>query len=269
MKELVIKHFDHGASQYSRHAVIQKEIALKLLNDTVNCVSNTQKNTDSGSNYLFKRCLDLGCGPGVNYSELKQYAEYVVGADLSPVMVEEALKLNIPGTESFVADMEQLQSVPKITGYTYDFIFSSLAMQWCNITTVLNQITGIKKYREYQTVALSLPLCGTLPELRSALKNIGAGDRTYQFTDFEHVCTAAKKILGSNINVSKHTFTDKHSNIKSYLEAIRSIGANTTSQHHSLSKSQYRDLMLYLQGQLTEHGYLSHTYPVVFIYGTI
>ena len=57
MKELVIKHFDHGASQYSRHALIQKEIALKLLKDTVRCVSDTQKNTDSDSNFLLRDAL--------------------------------------------------------------------------------------------------------------------------------------------------------------------------------------------------------------------
>ena len=90
-----------------------------------------------------------------------------------------------------------------------------------------------------------------------------------KFASAEKTAETAHRAFGKNIYTERLIFTDRHYDIKSYLGAIRDIGANTTSQPNTLSKSQYKELMIYLQKHLTAQGYLSHTYPVIFIYGTI
>ena len=264
MKELIKKHFDHGASGYAEQALVQKRIATELLRETVGYVTEKGLLSPSSDGTLFERCLDLGCGPGINYPELKLYAKRITGIDLSPKMIAKAADLGIPGTESLVADMERL-SLPD----RYDFIYSSLAMQWCNTPEVMMSLNDLKTAERKCTVAISLPGSGTLKELRNALETVGAGNRTCMFSDFAETEEAAHKAFGKGISVHERIFTDRHHDIKSYLGAIKDIGANTTSQPKPMSKSQYSELMIYLQKRLEAEGYLSHTYPVVFIYGVI
>ena len=262
MKELIRKHFDHGAQKYVGHALIQKIIALELLQKAV--THKTRGFSLKVPEILFNRCLDLGCGPGINYPELKQYAGSITGIDLSPLMIAEAKNLKISGTESLVADMENLNLPHK-----YDFIYSSLAMQWCSVERVLGRINMLKTADGTCTIAISLPTEGTLPELREAFAAVGISDRTVKFASAEKTAETAHRAFGKNIYTERLIFTDRHYDIKSYLVAIRDIGANTTSQPNTLSKSQYKELMIYLQKRLAAQGYLSHTYPVIFIYGTI
>ena len=264
MKDLVKKHFDRGASGYSGHAAVQKRIASELLKETVEYVTGKGLVSPMPDGCLFSRCLDLGCGPGINYPELKRYSQSITGIDISPKMIEEASRLEIPGTESLVADMERLSLPGK-----YDFIYSSLAMQWCNAPEVMMNLNDLKTADRNCTVAVSVPAAGTLKELREALEAVGAGNRTRMFPGFAETEEAAYKAFGKNISVRERIFTDRHQDIKSYLGAIKDIGANTASQPKTMSKSQYTELMLYLQKRLTAGGYLCHTYPVVFIYGVI
>lgn len=262
MKELIRKHFDHGAHKYVGHAVIQKTIALELLHKAV--IHKTGGIRLKNPEILFNRCLDLGCGPGINYPELRQYAGSITGIDFSPLMIAEARNLRISGTESLIADMEHL-SLP----LKYDFIYSSLAMQWCSIERVFERINLLKTTDGTCTVAISLPTEGTLPELSEAFAAVGISDRTVNFASADKTAETAHQALGKDIYTERRIFTDRHYDIKSYLGAIRDIGANTSSQPQTLSKSQYTELMVYLQKRLTAQGCLSHTYPVIFIYGTI
>ena len=92
MNNSIITHFNRGASHYSDTARIQKRIALHLLDLVMQDLYSGRSFPADIQKKTFKSCLDLGCGPGVNFAELIQIADKVTGIDIAEEMIAKALQ---------------------------------------------------------------------------------------------------------------------------------------------------------------------------------
>jgi malonyl-CoA O-methyltransferase len=241
--------FNKAASNYSSLAKIQRIIANNLIKRIP---------------YNFTSGLDIGCGPGVNFTDLLQHTNSLVGIDLAKEMVNIANSLNISNTKTIEGNAEHTPFKNK----EFDLIFSSLALQWCCFDKAINEILRIGKSHCF--IALSIPLEGTLAELNATFHNIGLGTRINSFTNLDGIKKVLIKLQQNNINIEEYTYIDKFSNIPSYLASIRSIGANCTqNQEQLITKSQYQKLMHSLENQLIQNETLIHTYKIAYIMGYI
>lgn len=268
MNNSIVSHFNRGALHYSDTARIQKKIALYLMNLVMQDLYSCKSVPAYIPEKPFKSCLDLGCGPGVNFAELMQIAGKVTGIDIAEEMIAKASELGISGTRALKGNMEN-------TGLygTFDLIYSSLAIQWCNLETALNEIRRLitegKNTHKHVCVGISLPVSGTLQELRQAFRTIKGKERINRFFSPEEIKEKVDRIFFNGLKIAVDNFTDSYNDIRNYLGSIRNIGANCTHLHQPLTRSEYNDLIEYLTDELFKRGKLTNTYSIAFIYGTI
>lgn len=268
MNNSIITHFNRGASHYSDTARIQKRIALHLLDLVMRDLYSCRSFTADIKEKPFKSCLDLGCGPGMNFKELIQIAGEVTGIDIADEMIARASELGIAGTGAIKGNMENTGLDGK-----FDLIYSSLAIQWCNLEIALNEIRRLinegKITHKRVCVGISLPVSGTLQELRQAFRTIKGKERINRFFSPEEIKEKVDRIFFNGLKIAVDNFTDSYNDIRNYLGSIRNIGANCTTIHQPLTRSEYNDLIEYLTDELYERGKLTNTYSIAFIYGTI
>lgn len=259
--------FSRGASCYSQIAKIQHQIAMDLL---------------SVVPLNFEKCLDIGCGPGVNFKELVTKANSVLGIDISEGMVDKANELSIPSCSAIVGNIEDT----KFEANSFDLIFSSYALQWCNLTLAFAEIKRISTKNTF--IAISIPVNGTLTELKEIMNEANIPNRINNFQTEKELSANVLSILGNNCQIIIKDYQDIHFSVKTYLASIRAIGANTkleqsakntptlnkesyTEEHISintptpLSKTSYLHLMKILNEKLQKDGKLIHTYRTAFI----
>ena len=268
MNNSIITHFNRGASHYSDTARIQKRIALHLLDLVMQDLYSGRSFPADIQKKTFKSCLDLGCGPGVNFAELIQIADKVTGIDIAEEMIAKASKLDIAGTTAVNGNIENTE----LDG-TFDLIYSSLAMQWCNLETAFNEIKRLttegKNTHRNVCLGISIPVSGTLQELRQAFRTIKGKERINSFFSPDDIKEKVNRCIFNGLKVTIDNFTDSYTDISNYLGSIRNIGANCTTIHQPLTRSEYNDLIEYLTDELYERGKLTNTYSIAFIYGTI
>ncbi len=246
MQKEVATHFSKAALTYQHHAHIQQCIAQDLL-------------ALIPQQYTF--ALDLGCGPGTNFTGLRLCAQQVLGIDIAPAMVQQANAQNIAHCQAILGNMEEL---PKNLAPA-DLIFSSMAMQWCNILKVLQEFKTIATPHAF--VALAIPVTGCLQELHNIFTLLELPSRINNFMPASVLqATVNDGLPHHNLAFTVRTYQDQHTTVATYLAAIRAIGANTTTHKTKpLTKTQYQQLMQQLQQQSS----FTHTYQIAFIYGTI
>lgn len=259
--------FSRGASCYSQIAKIQHQIATDLL---------------SVVPFNFEKCLDIGCGPGVNFKELKTKSSSVLGIDISEGMVDKANELSIPSCSAIISNIE----ATKFEDQTFDLIFSSYALQWCNLSSALSEIKRISTKDAF--IAISIPINGTLFEFKEIMNEVNIPNRINSFPTEDELSANILAIFGNNCQITIKDYKDIHFSVKTYLASIRAIGANTKLEHSvkdayakdkesyvkehisnntpsSLSKTAYLYLMKNLNDQLKKNGKLIHTYKTAFI----
>jgi malonyl-CoA O-methyltransferase len=117
-KSLVARRFDRSSSTYDQHAVIQKQMAQRLL-QTLNRFEQP-----------IERICEIGCGTGYLTNLLIQrYSEVELTAiDIAPKMIETARrKIPNPNIHWYIGDAEDVDSY--LTG-KYDLIISNATIQW-------------------------------------------------------------------------------------------------------------------------------------------
>lgn len=116
-KAQLARRFGAAARHYDAHARFQQEVGQALLEWMPDRLVGTDL-TVSG--------LDLGCGTGFFLPQLANRCHQLVGLDLAPGMLAQAA-LRDSGARLLCGDAEQLPFADN----TFDWVFSSLALQWC------------------------------------------------------------------------------------------------------------------------------------------
>ncbi|MCG6507783.1 methyltransferase domain-containing protein, partial [Vibrio parahaemolyticus] len=156
--------FGKAAQSYDRHAAFQRDVAQRLL----------AKLPDNLSGW---HILDLGCGTGYCSQALQQRGARVTCADLSPAMLEQAKqRCGIEGGGYVEADAEALP----FSDATFDCVFSSLALQWCDdLSRPLKEIRRVLKVGA--SAYFSTLLDGSLLELQRSWMKIDAHQHVNHF----------------------------------------------------------------------------------------
>tara|TARA_R110000772_G_scaffold110050_1_gene213509 strand:- start:1908 stop:2744 length:837 start_codon:yes stop_codon:yes gene_type:complete len=226
-KNRIARSFAAAAGTYDAHASLQRSIANKLLAKLAE-----QELSDSSTNKRnkIKRILDLGSGTGYSTKALQNLfpSAEIISLDIAEAMLRHARELHLEDAcnEKFVcADAEALPFNPG----SFDLIFSSLAIQWCqNYTELFSELKRVLKPVGKIFIATFGPQ--TLQELKRAWLEVDSFVHVNQFHSERH--------LQSNINKNDFRYLisqkDKllvyYQNFEELGRELKSIGARNMNQ---------------------------------------
>ncbi|BDF94350.1 methyltransferase domain-containing protein [Pseudoalteromonas sp. KAN5] len=216
--------FSKAVVAYAEHANVQKRAATALLKKIANVESN---------HTMGEVCIDIGAGPGVNISQLKQHFAQVYAVDLS----FEMLKLANNSTASLCADMDALP----LLSNSVDVIFSNFAVQWSsNLAELLQELNRVLKQKG--RVYLSCVVDGSLAEIATAFAEVDQQSHVNSFHSVAQLKKYSAK-AGFIINSCDQVcYQDAYQSPMAALRSLKAIGA--TNQ----LRTQKR------QGLLTRHA---------------
>lgn len=204
--------FSRAASTYDNHALLQRQVGEALL-------EKMPTNLEGAT------VLDLGCGTGYFSLKLKARGANVICVDLSEKMLLKATERC--GHEGVVYIRADAENLP-IAFHSVDFIFSSLALQWCeDLCLAFKECKRILKHdgRCYFSTLLD----GTLHELKSAWETIDLNRHVNEFLKEEDLNLGLErancKIYNLDLPVNKLWYD---SSIE-LLKDLKGIGATHVS----------------------------------------
>lgn len=247
-KRAVQQAFDRAAARYDQAASIQKQICHRLFAD-INLIKNPET------------ILDAGCGTGFGSQLLCRRYPFaqIAQLDLSMSM----LKQNEQPIKT-VGDLEQLP----IANNAVDLYWSSLSVQWCDLTSVLQEAHRVLK--PAGTMAIATLGRQTFRELRTAFAQIDTQSHTLNFVDSLQVEHTAKTLGFSKLCVLTHTETTYHANLGNLLHSIKAVGANQidySNHRRPLTRQALAHLTDNYEKMRTAQG-LPLTYQVIRLYAT-
>ena len=247
--------FDAASGQYDEHAVLQQEVASRLL---------------SRLDYLKispSVILDLGAGTGAPTGELmKRYpAARMLALDLSLSMLRKTRKrgrwLRRP-----LVHCGHSQQLP-LSDSSVDLVFSSLSLQWCDRPEIA--FAEIRRVLRADGVLLFSTFGpDTLKELRSSWAQAGDSHHVHAFLDMHDIGDIMLQAGLQEPVMEREIITLTYECVKDVMQDLKYIGASNALQTRSrglLGKDKYQRMSkAYEQWRID--GRLPASYEVV--YGT-
>lgn len=219
----VEQHFAHSAKTYSQGAQLQHIVAEQLLNKL--------------PKVPVKLALDLGCGPGLFTERLQNKADNLVSLDLSREMLEQVNN----GVNKVQANSHALPFQPN----SFDLVFSSLMIQWCNFEQVLQQIHSVLK--PGGTAYLSTLIKGSLCELEHAWSKVDDDKHIHQYLTMDSLISSANKGTWHTVGIEQTTQTLWFQGVKSLAKELKLLGANYVQGRKNkglMTKSKWQNMEL-------------------------
>lgn len=228
-KQAVAKSFSDAAQDYDTFARFQHKLAKTLIH----------LSPQADKQFV----LDLGCGTGYCLPLLKEHYPQanVMGADIAPGMLAFA-KQQYPEFDYAVADAENLP----FKDNQFDFIFSNLAVQWCDdFSKVLAQ--AYKCLKPGGHLVLSTLANGTLNELKQAWLKVDQHQHVNQFDDEEdlHAIIKASPFHIQKFNVA--TEYDFHQDVRGLTDSLKRIGAHNITEGRSKGLTSPKTVKQFMQ----------------------
>lgn len=194
--------FSRAVVDYAAHANVQKRAASALLKKITSVTDEI--------------CVDLGAGPGVNITQLKQHFDQVYAVDLSFDM----LKMAEHSTASICADMDALP----LQSNSVDVIFSNFSVQWSsNLAELLQELNRVLKCKG--RVYLSCVVDGSLAEIASAFAKV---DQQSHVNSFHSVVQLREFIANAGFKINSFDqacYQDAFQTPMAALRSLKAIGA--------------------------------------------
>ncbi|MCH5585218.1 malonyl-ACP O-methyltransferase BioC [Shimazuella sp. AN120528] len=258
-KSLVARRFDRSSSTYDQYAVIQKQIAHRLLQTLDKC------------NQPIRRICEIGCGTGYLTNLLIQkYPDAELTAiDLAPKMIETA-KRNIPhpNIHWHTGDAEDVHAY--LSG-KYDLIISNATIQW--LSNSKETIMSWGKALQPNGVLLASTFgIDTFQELTNLFQKLEKKQADQHHLTM-HPSTFWKKLWElaglTSVNVQENREKVSYSNCRSFLRNIKATGANySVSQSSSLANHLLlKNVMEEYDRLYREENGVYATYHVIHLYG--
>lgn len=265
-KREVARAFGRAAASYDAHAVLQREVMVRL-GERLELMS--VKPT---------RVLDAGCGTGLGLRLLQ--ARYpgaeIVGLDLALPMLHEArghehepglggfIKRLLPSAsrQSFLcADIERLPFGKS----SIDLVWSSLALQWASDPEAA--------FRELHRAIASQGLLifatfgpDTLKELRQAFAKVDGGSHVNRFLDMHDIGDMLVHAGFQHPVMEMEVLTLTYADLGSLLRDLKGIGAHNAATDRArgmMGKSAWRKLE-HSYELFRKEGRLPATYEVIY-----
>lgn len=257
-KRLVRKAFDQAAPSYDENAVLQKEVALRLL-ERLELIKQKPG-----------RIIDIGTGTGAWSAELgKRYkGSHILALDLAPAMLKVARsRLSLWsrrfGNHSFVCgDAERLP----LQDRSVDMIFSNLAIQWCqDLDAAFAEFKRILKPGGVLMFTTFGP--DTLTELRQSWARTDDAVHVNAFMDMHDVGDALMRAGLGNPVMDTERLTLTYRDPTKLMRELKAIGAHnvTAGRPHGLTgKNRLRRMLEAYEQFRTGDGLLPATYEIIY-----
>ena len=107
------KEFSKNANCYSQYSIIQKQVANDLLKKI---------------NIQYRKIIDLGCGDGEIFRQIKWEVDRFIAVDFSKDMLK--IHPDSNNIKKYLLDLNSYNSLSKIGLLNFDLIVSSSSLQW-------------------------------------------------------------------------------------------------------------------------------------------
>jgi malonyl-CoA O-methyltransferase len=194
-KQSIKKYFNRAAKRYENAAILHEEVENRLL-ERLQYIRHRPETV-----------VDIGCGTGKGVQGLqKAYPRArVFAADMAfEMLLQAGSRFRLLSKKRLVtADMERLP----FASQTFDLVFSSLAMPWCNdVGTTMKEFARISRPGGLLMFSSFGP--GTLYELADSWQMMDTHPHVHQFVDMHDVGDAMladdlRNIGANNADVSR------------------------------------------------------------------
>lgn len=245
--------FNKAAASYDELAVLQREVARRLLERLDYIKIDPEK------------ILDLGCGTGqLTHPLLKRFKKaQVIGLDIAPAMLRQARKqAGWWRKPRFVAG--DIEALP-IAGNSMDLVISSLSFQWCHdLDRVFAECRRILRPGGVLLFTTFGP--DTLKELRGSWSEVDGHAHVNQFIDMHDIGDAMVRLQLADPVMDVEHFTLTYPDVRTLMRELKGIGA------HNMTAGRARGLMGKSRMQAFERAYeqyridvsLPATYEVIY-----
>ncbi len=211
--------FDKAAESYDQAAVLQKEVCKRLLQKLEVVRLSPQWILDAGS----------GTGEAVRPLQKKYKKAEVVVLDLSERMLKKAA-----GQGALFRKPHQvcanIESLP-FADNSFDLLFSSLAMQWCNdLGATLVEFKRVLRPGALLQFATFGP--DTLKELRASWQQVDDAIHVNSFIDMHDIGDGLLQAGFAEPVMESEIITVNYQEVDTLMQDLRDIGANVTASGH-------------------------------------
>ncbi|OED44070.1 malonyl-[acyl-carrier protein] O-methyltransferase BioC [Endozoicomonas sp. (ex Bugula neritina AB1)] len=253
-KQRIAFNFSRAASTYDDAATLQKRVATHVMQSLPECG-------------LVHSVLDLGAGTGSHSRGLSlRYPDaQVTGMDLAMGMLEFARHQSM-GISSLPfpplwcsGDIEALP----FRESSFDLVFSSLAIQWCQLDRVLREVYRV--LAPGGQFAFSTLAGGSLQELDLAWQTIGETNRVNHFDSIEHQCRFLEESNFKLLSFTQQVETLHFPKVTTLLKGLKALGVNTvlSGRQGLMTRSKLQGLQEAYESYRTKDG-LPLTYQVIY-----
>lgn len=251
-KRRVRTSFDRAAEAYEEAAVLQREIADRLL-----ARLDLLKIAPS-------RVLDVGTGSGYCARALtRRYARAdIIGIDLAPAMVRVArARRRWFSHNTFVAaDAERLP----IATASVDMVFTNLMLQWCDPDRVFAEFVRVLRPGGVLMFTSFGP--DTLRELRGAWRAADSSVHVHEFLDMHDVGDALIRAGFADPVMDVERLTATYADVGGVLRDLKQIGAHNAAASRIAGltgKARFARFQAAYEAMRTD-GRIPATYEVVY-----
>ncbi|MDA7978401.1 MAG: methyltransferase domain-containing protein [Pirellulales bacterium] len=230
----VQRKFGRAAEHYDSAAWLQQSVRKA-------CYAKARELWSPGS-----LVVDVGSGTGALYDESRSDCWRIIGLDFSVEMCRIAQKRGCRVVHA------SADCVP-FTDASVDGVFSSLMLQWINDPQVVFQEFA-RVLREDAYAIVSTLTCGTLHELIDSFSVI---DRAPHVTQFAEPVAVHGWAADAGLEVAwsdEVTKIEHHSNARSLMESLRTIGATNAHSGRRKGLMTPRQLERLERTYATQHG---------------
>lgn len=257
-KHLYRHAFNRSASTYDEAAVLQKEVARRLLERLDYVKLQPQQ------------VLDLGSGTGFCAAALAQRYKKagITALDIAPAMLQQArrklsrLEKLFNHRQRFVcadADFLPLQD------QSLDLVVSNLTLQWCpDLDRTFAEVRRVLKPDGLFMFSTLGP--DTLKELRQSWQSVDANVHVHTFIDMHDVGDALLRTQFADPVMDMETITLTYKDARTLMHDLKALGAHNASANRNKGLTGRCRLksMLEAYEQFRRDGVLPATYEVVY-----
>ncbi|MEZ6961576.1 MULTISPECIES: malonyl-ACP O-methyltransferase BioC [unclassified Aeromonas] len=222
-KARLARRFGAAARHYDAHARFQQEVGQALLG------LMPQGPTSLVGCDVARAGLDLGCGTGYFLPALADRCQSLVGLDLAPGMLARAAERG-SGARLVCGDAEQLP----FTDEAFDWVFSSLALQWCERPA---QAFGelMRVLRPGGQLFFSTLLDESLWQLRTAWQQVDGRAHVNRFLSLPQLEQALAAAGVTAPRLQCQTWDLAYLDVTQLLRDLKGIGANEVNDNQANS----------------------------------
>lgn len=242
--------FNRAAPSYDAAAAVQREICERLAQLT------------PSADGAVARVLDAGCGTGygLHYLARRHPQATLVALDFAPAMLA-----HLPPERAALPLCGDLEALPIASG-SIDYVWSSLALQWCPPQTSLKELHRVLRPGGLACIATLGPR--TLHELRDAFAAIDDKQHVIAFhppqTWADSACTAGFEV----VRTAREDAYARAPDLRGLLRDIKAIGAHAVGSGRRtspLGRSAFAALAERYESHRRTDGLLPATYDLIIL----